>query len=158
MRKLNANLAELRNHVKHWQLPGATYFLTWRIVEGSKPLTPAERDIVAGAVSYFDSNRYQLYAYVVMDDHVHVILRPLKDHQLSKIIQSLKSYTTKQLWESAERRGAVWQKDYFDRIIRSESDLLEKMQYVLNNPAKRWPGNNDYKWVEAFPLDNIETK
>lgn len=156
MRKLNANLTEFRNHATHWQLPGATYFLTWRTLAGTPALTPAERDAVSASVAYFHTQRYQLYAYVVMDDHAHAILRPIGKYNLSRIMQTLKSYTTRELWRVGIRQGAVWQKDYFDRIIRSESDLLEKMQYILNNPYKRWPELSEYRWVEWFALDNVE--
>jgi REP element-mobilizing transposase RayT len=134
MRKLNDQLTELRNHATHWQLPGATYFLTWRLRKNLPCLTSAERDLVSSAIKHLDGGHYQLYSYVVMDDHVHIILRPHEGYQLSRVINSLKSFTTNRLWKDFNRTGAVWQKDYFDRIIRSESDLLRKMQYILNNP------------------------
>ncbi len=156
MRKLNPNLTELRNHATHWQLPSAAYFLTWRVRADTPALTPIERDAVSASVTFFHRQRYQLYAYVVMDDHAHAILRPQGEYSLSRTMQTLKSYTTRELWRLGIRQGAVWQKDYFDRIIRNENDMLEKMQYILNNPFKRWPELSEYKWAEWFALDNIK--
>ena len=85
-----------------------------------------------------------------MNDHVHVIVQPTGEYQLSKIIQGWKSYTANRLQRLHGRRGSVWQKDYHDWIIRSEGDLYEKAQYILNNPLKRWPAQMQYPWVEWY--------
>jgi hypothetical protein len=41
----------------------------------------------------------------------------------------------------------VWQFEYFDRIVRDEDELLQKLRYILGNPWKRWPGIEGYEWV-----------
>jgi len=45
------------------------------------------------------------------------------------------------------RRKCVWQDEYFDRIVRDEVELLEKTQYIMNNPFKVWPDIEEYPWV-----------
>ncbi len=47
------------------------------------------------------------------------------------------------------RFGRVWQEEYFDRVVRDEAELVEKAQYILDNPRKRWPEGRDYLWVWA---------
>ena len=131
----------------HWRLTGSAYFITWRLQEGVALLTPEERGIVVSAIRHFKDKRYELYAYVVMDDHVHVALRPLTGFELHKITHSWKSFTAKQLQDTTGRVGQVWQHESWDRIIREEEELIEKCEYILNNPLKRWPDLKDYQWV-----------
>ena len=138
-----------RRRLPHWRLPGATYFVTWRLAEGQRPLMPEERTVVADAFHFFDQQRYELSAYVVMDDHVHVIVTPLAHARLQDIYHSWKSYTARHFQRGSGRRGRVWQQEPFDRIVRDEAELSEKIQYILNNPLKRWPDITDYPWVWA---------
>jgi hypothetical protein len=42
---------------------------------------------------------------------------------------------------------SIWQEEYFDRIVRDEKEFLDKVQYILNNPLKRWPEMEGYPWV-----------
>jgi hypothetical protein len=44
-------------------------------------------------------------------------------------------------------KGAIWEDESWDRIIRHEDELLDKARYMLENPEKRWLGLRDYKWV-----------
>jgi REP element-mobilizing transposase RayT len=144
-----AELHTYRRNLPHWRLSGATYFVTWRLLRALPELTAAERTIVAEAIRRFDGQKYGLEAYVVMNDHVHVVLAPLGDVRLQDVVAAWKSYTTHRLQREHGRPGAVWQEEYFDRIVRDEAELAEKMNYVVNNPVRRWPDVTDYSWVWA---------
>ncbi len=122
-----------RRRLPHLRSAGATYFVTWRLEPGQAELTSDERSVVAGALRYFDADRYELLAYVVMDDHVHVLLSPLGTIRLQDVLHSWKSFTANQLQRAFGRLGRVWQEEYFDRIVRDEAELLEKANYILNN-------------------------
>ncbi len=104
-------------------------------------------------MKHFAGKRYKLLAYVVMDDHIHAIVSPYADFTLAKLLHSWKSFTAHEIQKLRGSQGKLWQKANFDRIIRSENDLLEKMQYILNNPVKRWTDMEEYKWVEWFSLE-----
>lgn len=139
-----------RRNLPHWRLTGAVYFVTWRIHSGQSDLKPAERDLVASGLLHFNAQRYRLYAYVVMNDHVHVLVQPLAGHSLESIVQSWKSFTARVLQKAFGRIGAIWQREYFDRIVRDEDEFWEKVNYMMNNPLKRWPGTQDYVWAKWF--------
>mgnify|MGYP002725654141 CR=1 FL=1 len=136
-----------QRRLPHWRLKGSTYFVTWRIHPKQKILTPEERTLVQSTILHFDKKRYELFAYVVMDDHVHVLFSPLEDFRVEEIVHSWKSYSVNKLQQNQFRKGRVWLDEYFDRIIRNESDLIEKANYILNNPQKRWSGIENYSWV-----------
>ena len=136
-----------------WRLEGGTYFVTWRLATTRWELSPDERGIVAGAVTYFKDKRYRLYAYVVMNDHVHVIVTPNTDFSLSSILHSWKSLTAHQILKTRGASGAFWQEDNYTRVVRSEGELFKFAQYILDNPRKRWPDMDAYEWVEVFEFD-----
>jgi len=155
MKSINESITELRNRVIHWQVKGATYFVTWHLHQSQHALAEAERGVIAEAIKHFNKDRHQLFAYVVMDDHVHVVFRLLRDNQLSNVLHSWKSYTANRLQRKFARNGAIWQKDYLEKIVQTEKALLQKMEYVLNNPLKRWPELTEYKWSKWYPIEFI---
>ena len=138
-----------RRRLPHWRLTGATYFVTWRLQRGQADLTPAERTLVVSAIKHFEHERYELTAFVVMNDHVHVLVTPSEQHRLEEIVHSWKSYTTHCIQRQTGRQGSVWLVESFDRLVRDEAELLEKAEYILNNPWKRWPEITEYPWVWA---------
>ncbi len=91
--------------------------------------------------------KYELYAVVVLDDHVHMVINPVDT--LSKIMHSIKSFTAHKINKASNRRGKLWQDENLDRVIRDEKELLEKVNYIANNPikAKLAEEYEDYKWL-----------
>jgi putative transposase len=136
-----------RRNLPHWRLEGSVYFVTWRLHTEQPELSPDERDVIVSALRHFDNERYVNLAFVVMNDHVHVLLEPLGTIRLQDILHSWKSFTARKLQKHFGRRGPIWQPESFDRIIRDEAEFVEKAQYILNNPLKRWPDLKHYKWV-----------
>lgn len=136
-----------RRRLPHLRVGGATYFVTWRLHSGQVDLDVAERSAVVEAIRHFDRQRYELSAFVVMNDHVHLLLRPLPGFRLEGILHSLKSFTARALQKSAGRVGGVWQHESFDRVIHSEEEYVEKVAYIANNPRKRWPDSTAYPWA-----------
>ena len=86
------------------------------ILSGSWP--PAPRREVAAVLRHFQGIRYLLHAYVVMDDYVHVLVELLVGTTLQT--HSWKSFTANRLQKNS--RGAVWQREYFDRIVRDDAE------------------------------------
>ena len=136
-----------RRRLPHWRLDGATYFVTWRLQPGLAPLLPAERQVIYCALMHFDGERYDLNALVVLDDHIHVLVRPIDGHPLKSILHSWKSFTAHRLQLEFHRIGRIWQDESFDRIVRDDAEFLEKATYIVSNPSKRWPELTDYPWV-----------
>ncbi|MGD8253257.1 MAG: transposase [Syntrophobacterales bacterium] len=139
-----------RRKLPHWRQAGAVYFVTWRLHPSQPKLTPDERTLVVASLKNFHEERYILFAHVVMDNHVHVLLKPIHENALQSILHSWKSFTALQIQRQFGRHGAIWQDEYFDRIVRDEGEFLEKAQYILNNPRKRWPELEEYPWVGYF--------
>jgi putative transposase len=93
---------------------------------------------VISTLRHFDGERYELASYVIMPNHVHVLVRPLASeiHSLEDIVQSWKQFTAKRINRRRDETGAVWQEESFDRIVRDEEHLYRCIQYIGSNAAK----------------------
>ena len=97
-------------------------------------------ELVAGALRFFDGERYALHAWCVMPNHVHALLHIARGADVPKIVHSWKSWTAHKIG-----RGVIWQREYFDRVIRSPEELSDTRQYIRNNPSKA--GLMNWPWV-----------
>jgi REP element-mobilizing transposase RayT len=150
---MSDEVAFYRRNLPHYRAAQAIYFVTWRRRLDQADISEMERYEVVASLRWFEGRRYRLHGYVVMNDHVHVMVEPIQDWKLQKILHSWKSFTANKLQRLCGRRGSVWQDEYFDRVIRNEREYREKRDYILDNPQKRWPDVADYPWVWAIGLD-----
>ena len=106
---------------------------------------------VEEALFHFDGVRYRLLAWVVMPNHVHVLIETLPGFPLADVIHSWKSYTAKQANKTLERTGAFWMPDYFDRYVRDEQHLAAVTDYIEQNPVKAGlvQSAGDWQWSSA---------
>ncbi len=92
--------------------------------------------IVAGAIQHFAGDRYDLGAWCVMPNHVHMILAPKEGESLAEILHSIKRFSAREANKVLGREGAFWQKETYDHIIRSEEEFVKQTAYVMGNPEK----------------------
>jgi len=89
------------------------------------------KQITVRALEYFEGKRYDLDEFVVMPNHVHVIVIPRDEWTLSKIVHSWKSYTASELNKLTHQKGPVWMSESFDHIIRSPEQLEMIRRYIV---------------------------
>jgi len=105
--------------------------------------------IVENALKHFDGQRYDLDEFVVMPNHVHVLVIPRPDHELSDILHSWKSFTAKEINKATGRTGTFWQKESFDHIVRGPHQLERIREYIRENPEKAGLKDEAASKVEA---------
>ena len=147
-----------RRRLPHFEKPWAIYAVTITTTH-RRCLSPQARTIVLNAWRHFHNARYELFALCVMPDHVHALFQPWPKNEasreettfwsLTELMRALKSFTAREINRADGKAGAVWEKETFDRYIRSDRDLEEKLHYILRNPwdagvAKQ---NEDYPWT-----------
>ena len=91
------------------------------------------RRIVSENLLRFDAERYRLHAFVVMPNHVHVLLEMGKKDDLPKVVHGWKSYTAKKINAVIGGTGGVWQKEYYDRLIRDANHYANTVKYIRKN-------------------------
>jgi len=139
--------------------------------------TPEAAACVVDTWRHFAGVRYDLIAWVVMPNHVHVLIRVYEGVLLGKIVQSWKSYTGRRIRGMMEegraraRRsqggrsqegqpGGVWMREYWDRYIRDERHFEAMVRYIHDNPVKaglakkaeNWPWSNAREFAELAEL------
>jgi len=106
---------------------------------------PAIAEEIANALRHFDDQRYRLFAWCLMPNHVHVVVRLLPGQELAEVIHSWKSFTAKRANAILGLQGSLWQREYYDHLIRNEGELERSIRYVAENPEKA--NLKDGKWV-----------
>ncbi len=108
------------------------------------------RDIVEGALLFFDLDRYAMDHFVIMPTHVHLLIQPETSWTLEKIIHSWKSYTSQQINAASGRSGMLWMDERFDHIVRSAAQLDRFSRDIANNPGKAGLPNGEFTLCEGM--------
>jgi putative transposase len=206
-----------RRHLPHHQPPGATFFVTFRLVDSvpaevvarlreddrkeertlghvddkqdrdnraidrrrrrfsrfdetldrcsTGPLwlrEPTVADAVKEAIHYRDGKEYELLAYCIMPNHVHMVFslenvgrRALSPHKVTEILENLKWYTAKKANEILGRRGGFWQHESYDHVVRGTRELVRIIAYVLNNPVKAGLADSWDSWRWSYVKKDV---
>jgi REP element-mobilizing transposase RayT len=92
--------------------------------------------IVADSLLYFDGVRYELTDFVVMPNHVHLLVAFHEEEMLLRQCRSWKRFTGRQIQATLGTRGQFWQVDQFDHLVRREEEFLRYRHYIAENPKK----------------------
>ena len=113
--------------------------------------------VVEEAIHFYDEAKYDLYAYCIMPNHVHLVFRLLQQpaksrdkYPATKILHSIKSYTALECNKILERSGSFWQPESYDRVIRDKNELENSIRYTLNNPVKAGLVEHWQKWPFSY--------
>jgi len=107
------------------------------------------------AVAALESSRrrylFRVYGFVIMPEHVHLLVSEPERGLLANAIQSFKIASAKQSARRRARAGVaspLWQKRYYDRNIRDAEEFAEKLRYIHRNPVRRdlVERPEDWKW------------
>jgi REP element-mobilizing transposase RayT len=116
-------------------------------------LPPDARTIVFDTCVAGNGLKFDLYGLVVMPDHVHLALVPTCGSQgpvpMAETMQAIKGASAHRINNVLNRRGRVWQEESFDRALRKEEHVREKLFYMLENPVRAGLVRNplDYPWI-----------
>jgi putative transposase len=148
-----------KRRLSHFERPWEKYAVAFSTYE-RRLLSADERELVLRSILYgYEHLQYELYVACVMPDHVHLLFEPqVQDERnngeaifwsLSEILHGIKSSTAHRINKLRSETGLVWDKESFDRLIRSESDLKEKFSYICRNPwdSSVVDSNEDYPWL-----------
>ena len=78
---------------------------------------------------------YRLHAYVVMANHVHLLVTPLVE--VARITHSIKRFTARAANQVLGSTGqSFWQDESYDHLVREQSEFERIVRYIENNPVK----------------------
>ena len=108
--------------------------------------------LVASAIQFHGEQRFNLHAWVVMPNHVHVVLRPLTNRTLSEILKGWKGFTAREANRLLKCTGTTfWQVESYDHLVRNDEDLQRCCIYTTMNPvnARLCKRPEDWPWSSA---------
>jgi len=106
-------------------------------------------EVVAEALRHFEGERVVMISFVVMPNHVHALFVQNPVWPLEKLLQSWKRFTTREINKLLGRAGNLWQRDYFDRLVRDEKHFANCVRYIRRNPEKARLGKGQYVLYES---------
>jgi putative transposase len=153
-----ANKYDYRRRLPHLQKADRPIFVSFR--KGTKaPLSENCRSAVLDCCLCGNGTRFHLHAGVVMPEHVHLLLTPLRDANgnvfcLRDILKGIKGASARRVNQLLDRSGPVWQEESFDRVVRSWESLQQKIEYIRRNPVRRGlvktPEEYTWLWTESL--------
>jgi REP element-mobilizing transposase RayT len=111
---------------------------------------PRAAEIVEKSILFGSAERYELYAWCVMGNHVHVLFTPR--WEVRKITQGIKGYTAHEFNAIDGQQGrTLWQDESFDHWARDEEELIRIIHYIENNPVAAGLCHRpcDWRWSSA---------
>ncbi|MBI1923133.1 transposase [Candidatus Poribacteria bacterium] len=96
---------------------------------------PELSKIVADSLLHFDGDRYHMGDFVVMPNHVHLLVCLLGDTDVLEQCYSWKKFTAGKINKVLGQSGRFWQEESFDHLVRSPEQFYAIQQYIGNNPS-----------------------
>lgn len=114
-------------------------------------IRPEIAELIEHTLRHFHGQRYYLSAWCVMPNHVHAVVTPNDDWELSAILHSWKSFTAHQANKILKRQSTFWERESFDHLIRTFEHFEAFIHYVENNPveARLCQAPEDWPWSSA---------
>jgi putative transposase len=150
---------------KHRTAPGTSYFVTAKCWQSRAVFqVPENAEILIETIFHYrDSSAYLLHEFVVMPDHLHLLLTPSTTASLEKAIQLIKGGSSHRIHKVRDQRMEIWQVGFYDWTIRDRDDWQSKVEYIHDNPvrAKLVENARDWPYSSAsgkFSLDPVLDK
>jgi putative transposase len=102
---------------------------------------------------YRRAGQFQLHAFVVMPEHVHLLITPADGVTIERAIQFIKGGYSHTLGTELGRKREIWQRGFTDHRIRDAQDYAHHREYIHQNPVKRRLVERaaEYRYCSAFP-------
>ena len=100
-------------------------------------------------------NNFKIYIYCLMPNHLHILLNPGDSNMLvSRFIQTFKSQTG--FWYKKYHGNPLWQRGFYDHIVRKNESLIKIAQYILDNPVRKGLVEKAELYPYSGAMDEIE--
>jgi REP element-mobilizing transposase RayT len=157
MIQLQSNPYDYRRKLPHYQKFDRPIFVTF-CKRFKEPLSPTARSLVLAHCLEGNNRTMHLHAVVIMPEHVHLLLTPLRNEEgwpfpLKDILKLIKGPSARSVNQLTGRHGALWQDESFDHILRSNESFDEKIEYIRQNTVRGGlvaaPENYEWLWVDG---------
>jgi putative transposase len=132
--------SEYRRRLSHYQKDNHPLLVTFT-TDRRRQLPPAARDIALECCVKESGRKFELHAALVRPDPVHLIYSPLRrsdgwSYSLPEIVKAIKGRSAREINLALEPSCSVWQEEFFDHVLRSNDSLVDRLDYVCQNPVR----------------------
>jgi len=106
------------------------------------------REEVSKSLLHFAGQRYDVDRFVVMPNHVHVLIQMRHGYGLRKQFREIQRFSAREINKILGRSGNLWQGEPFDHIVRHADQLAYLQKYVFDNPSKAHLSPDQYTYRE----------
>ena len=134
--------------------PPRTYFVTFSTWQRNRLFVVESyaRLFLMTIYGYRRTGKFQLHAFVLMPEHVHLLLTPADDVTLERAIQLVKGGYSHAFGLEFGKRKEVWQRGFTDHRIRDAADFERHREYIHQNPVvARLAERAEYRYCSAYP-------
>lgn len=100
---------------------------------------PEVRKVVEQSLSYINGRQCTIHDYVIMPNHVHLLVEVKGNNHVTELIGNVKKYTARVINAMLNRSGKFWQHEIHDRIVRNERHYWYSARYIAYNPKNCLP-------------------
>ena len=118
---------------------------------------PAVAEIIKEGIHHRDGIDYDLYAYCIMSNHVHLLVSIRQDHRpFHQTLKSLKGHSARRSNELLDRTGQTfWQAESYDHVIRNYEEYKRIIAYILANPVNAGLVDSWEEWPHSYLADKL---
>jgi len=133
---------------KHRTAPGTSYFVTTRCWQGRNifQVSKTAEILLKTILRYRDQGCYMLHEFVVMPNHIHLILTPSGNTSLERAVQLIKGGSSHEIHKERENSVKIWQEGFHDWTIRDAQDWHTKVGYIRLNPVRAKLADKPEDW------------
>lgn len=161
--------------LRHYDTAGTARFVTFSTYKRIRALEDdrLKQILIDELIELRNKHKVKILGYVIMPDHVHLVLDPPDGVELGRLIGQLKSKSARRYFElrsdmSRSVPKVLWLRRCYDHNCRDTDSVVEKIRYCHNNPLKKRlevePGQwkwSSYRWYQGnrdvpLEIDGIE--
>ena len=146
--------ADLRKH--RYDASEHVYFVTQRVAQ-KRLIDLTDRAVAAVIVQALNwlrnESRIWLLAFVVMPDHIHVIVAPRQPFTLAQTMKSLFGFSAKEINTAMKRKGSLWATEFYETHLTGRKTIEGAVEYIHQNPVRKnlCGSAADWPWSTAHP-------
>ncbi|MFI5117437.1 MAG: REP-associated tyrosine transposase [Terriglobales bacterium] len=142
----------VRNATPSDILRSRTFFVTTKTSMG-RALLQSERNatlFIEVLRSYVAAGKFKVHDFVVMPNHVHLLMTVEEDMSIEKAVQFVKGGFSYRLKKECGHSGEVWQRGFSDVRVEDRESFLQHREYIAQNPVKRGLVDSPEKFPYCF--------
>jgi len=131
---------QIQVKIRRWYVPNAIYFITI-VTQDRRPLFADDANVELFRVTMHRAKEYHPFimrAFVFLHDHIHLLIFVAETTNISKLLQSIQRNFTRNYKKAHNINKPIrlWQRGFWDHVIRDERDFANHLHYIHYNPVK----------------------